>query len=112
MKHFAWNDLRDILTVQGRTWEHEDNLYFNWSSSGFTVRFRGSALLAEFSAQSSEEYDGIPGDPNTPHRTICRGFLFSWMTMINLAVLSNSRTNQQSILSIPVQTSKSILSVS
>ncbi|MCO7109081.1 hypothetical protein NIA69_07725 [Gemmiger formicilis] len=70
MKHFAWNDLRDILTVQGRTWEHEDNLYFNWSSSGFTVRFRGSALLAEFSAQSSEEYDGIPGDPNTPHRTI------------------------------------------
>ena len=27
-----------------------------------------------------------------------RGFLFSWMTMINLAVLSNSRTNQQSIL--------------
>lgn len=56
MKHFAWNDLRDIVTVQGRTWEHEDNLYFNWSSSGFTVRFRGSALLAEFSAQSSEEY--------------------------------------------------------
>ena len=55
MKHFAWNDLRDIVTVQGRTWEHEDNLYFNWSSSGFTVRFRGSALLAEFSAQSSEE---------------------------------------------------------
>lgn len=70
MKHFAWNDLRDIVTVQGRTWEHEDNLYFNWSSSGFTVRFRGSALLAEFSAQSSEEYDGIPGDPNTPHRTV------------------------------------------
>lgn len=26
MKHFAWNDLRDIVTVQGRTWEHEDSL--------------------------------------------------------------------------------------
>ena len=28
------------------------------------------AGFAEFSAQSSEEYDGIPGDPNTPHRTV------------------------------------------
>ena len=109
MKHFAWNDLRDIVTVQGRTWEHEDNLYFNWSSSGFTVRFRGSALLAEFSAQSSEEYDGIPGDPNTPHRTV-----WPWISVFvdDNDQPSNSRTNQQSILSIPVQTSKSILSVS
>lgn len=112
MKHFAWNDLRDIVTVQGRTWEHEDNLYFNWSSSGFTVRFRGSALLAEFLLKAVKNMMGFLATQIHRIELSGRGFLFSWMTMINLAVLSNSRTNQQSILSIPVQTSKSILSVS
>lgn len=70
MKQYNWTDIKEKISLQGRTWEHEGVLNFNWSCSGFTIRFKGTALIAELIAQSSEEYDGTPGDPNAPHRTV------------------------------------------
>lgn len=70
IEHLSWNQVRSRITTQGRTWEYDNSLYFNWSCTGFAVRFRGQALLADLKAESSEEYDGTPGDPNAPHRTV------------------------------------------
>lgn len=70
MTHYNWHEIEDKISLQGRTWIHENKLHYNWSCSGFTVKFKGTVLFAELEAQSSEEYDGTPGDPNVPHRTV------------------------------------------
>ena len=70
MTHYNWHEIEDKISLQGRTWIHENKLHYNWSCSGFTVKFKGTVLFAELEAQGSEEYDGTPGDPNVPHRTV------------------------------------------
>ena len=84
MTHYNWHEIEDKISLQGRTWIHENKLHYNWSCSGFTVKFKGTVLFAELEAQSSEEYDGTPGDPNVPHRRYGHGFQYSWTEVKSL----------------------------
>lgn len=38
----------DILTTHGRTFYENDELHITYSASGFTVRFYGTSLSADF----------------------------------------------------------------
>lgn len=70
MRFFPWQQAAPLATVQGRTWQGEAGLHFNWSCSGFTVTMQGGFLAAELTAFSSEEYEGAPGDTAAPHHTV------------------------------------------
>ncbi len=54
MRVFDFPGLHGSLRLLGRCRSHEDRLWFNWSCSGFALRFRGSALFAEFEAISED----------------------------------------------------------
>lgn len=56
--------LLPMLRLHGRTryQESRDALFFNWTCSGFTVRFRGTWLRGAFEAQS----DRLPFPPDAP----------------------------------------------
>lgn len=50
MTHYNWHEIEDKISLQGRTWIHENKLHYNWSCSGFTVKFKGTVLFAELEA--------------------------------------------------------------
>ena len=57
-------DLLPLLRLHGRTRFQDSRgaLFFNWTCSGFTVRFRGTRLRAGFLALS----DHLPFPPDAP----------------------------------------------
>ena len=50
-------DLSEEVRYFGRTYEKARIHWFNWSGSGFSVRFRGSSLVAEFYSNAPETKD-------------------------------------------------------
>ena len=48
--HYNWHEIEDKISLQGRTWIHENKLHYNWSCSGFTVKSKGTVLFAELEA--------------------------------------------------------------
>lgn len=50
-------DLTEEVRYFGRTYEKARIHWFNWSGSGFSVRFRGSSLVAEFYSNAPETKD-------------------------------------------------------
>lgn len=50
-------DLTEDVRYFGRTYEKARIHWFNWSGSGFSVRFRGSSLVAEFYSNAPETKD-------------------------------------------------------
>lgn len=51
-----YNEFENMLLFHGRTVADDDNkaMYFNWSCSGFTVRFTGTHLTAKIQAQGDK----------------------------------------------------------
>lgn len=50
-------DLREDVRYFGRTYEKARIHWFNWSGSGFSVRFQGSSLVAEFYSNAPQTKD-------------------------------------------------------
>lgn len=50
-------DLREDVRYFGRIYEKARIHWFNWSGSGFSVRFQGSSLVAEFYSNAPETKD-------------------------------------------------------
>ena len=52
---------KDQLSLQGRTLYDagEGTLYCNWTCSGFTIRFRGTCLIADMTAWAGEEVERV-----------------------------------------------------
>ena len=92
MKHFAWNDLRDIVTCRDAL----GNTKIICISTGAApaLRFASEAVhcLPSFLLKAVKNMMGFLVTQIHRIELSGRGFLFSWMTMINLAVL---RTHEQ-----------------
>ncbi len=54
MTTIEFSALREVLRPLGRCREYEGKLWFNWSCSGFALRFRGKELFADFEAISED----------------------------------------------------------
>ena len=69
---FSAKEIRKNLCLHGRTRYDEDGdlLYINWSCSGVSFSFTGTKLSLGYHAVSGTEYDGTPGDPDAPTRTV------------------------------------------
>lgn len=50
-------DLEKDVLYFGRTYERGDIHWFNWSGSGFSIRFKGSAVAAEFCSNAPQVRD-------------------------------------------------------
>ena len=70
MQYLAYSEIKEKLRACGRTWTDGDSLHFNWTCSGFELRFRGSFLAARFSAGGSMEPEGTPQQTNMPEHEV------------------------------------------
>ena len=67
MTNLRMPELADMLCIHGRTTVSDDGkaLFFNWTCSGFTVRFRGKTLRARI-ATRGEIPPAPPTEPQLP----------------------------------------------
>ena len=77
MKQYLAEDIQKLTLSHGRTWlraadEGESILWFNWTCSGFTVRFTGASLTARIKAVPNEP-PAFPGAPPMPQEHPCFG---------------------------------------
>ena len=65
-------DLMPKIVTYGRTVMDEQNqcLRCDWTNSGIELDFEGDYLSAILTAESGEEIEGLPNDPNAPRRPL------------------------------------------
>lgn len=49
-----WSGFASNISFLGRTWIHDEIAWFNWSASGFRVRFTGKTLTADIVSREDE----------------------------------------------------------
>ena len=66
MEYIPYPDLANKAREYGRTFFDQENgiLYMNWTCTGIEFLFRGTCLLADFTAVPGEEVDALPTAPD------------------------------------------------
>ena len=73
MKQYSAEEIRRLAFSHGRTWlEKNGPLWFNWTCSGFTIRFTGSVLRAVIRSVENQ-MPAFPGFPENPIEYPCVG---------------------------------------
>ena len=70
MTHYNWHEIEDKISLQGRTWIHENKLHYNWSCSWFYCEVQKLFCLQNWKRRAVKNMMELPGDPNVPHRTV------------------------------------------
>ena len=73
MKQYTAKEVKALAFAHGRTWLQEEGpLWFNWTCSGFTFRFKGSVLRVTIRSVENQ-MPAFPGFPENPIEYPCIG---------------------------------------
>lgn len=70
MQKIVYSEAARSLRCLGRTWSDGAALHFNWTCSGFELRFTGRFLAAQFRAGATMEAEGTPQQQNMPEHAV------------------------------------------